>query len=446
MSMALLLTLLLPVLQDDPQVTYREGLFEEVDQGNLEKAAELYGKVLKSGAPDALKAKALLRTGFCHEKRGRRKEAEQAWRDVIERYPSAPETVKLARERLDSLNRASAPADPSSDAQVKELILDLGSWTPEIRDKAVRRLVLMGDQVIPEVRRALQHKDTTLSLSAAQVLVQLESYAGVNELLKRRWPPADRSMSPTEAHIWGRLLRNSEDERKRFIKDVESLPKAAVFPMLFNILRDVPDPGLSRIFEDGLVELPISQFGGNSMEEWVKDRGIDDVRRVTKRLSGQSPPAQDKIVYLLRDFAPYKGAAHPELKAALPPALVGFTNAGWLLDDDIWIPNWPFVYLTPAEFARGPLEAWITKGPKDIQERILMSVAREISRARPDRKELNKEMGNLLFEIMGAADKPKEVRERIFAYGIVPDSPERWERVLAYCLLYFKENRSNPPT
>src|SRR5689334_24253738 len=100
MSMALLLTLLLPVLQDDPQVTYREGLFEEVDQGNLEKAAELYGKILKSGAPDALKAKALLRTGFCHEKKGRKKEAEQAWRDVIERYPDASETVKVARERL----------------------------------------------------------------------------------------------------------------------------------------------------------------------------------------------------------------------------------------------------------------------------------------------------------------------------------------------------------
>jgi hypothetical protein len=30
-------------------VLYREGLFEEVDQGNLDKALELYGRVLKWG-------------------------------------------------------------------------------------------------------------------------------------------------------------------------------------------------------------------------------------------------------------------------------------------------------------------------------------------------------------------------------------------------------------
>src|SRR5688500_4233332 len=113
MAKALLLVLLLATAQEDPQVIYREGLFEEVDQGNLEKAAELYAKVLKSGGSDGLKAKALLRTGFCHEKKGRKKEAEQAWRDVIERYPGAAETIKLARERLAGLKPNGSGASAS---------------------------------------------------------------------------------------------------------------------------------------------------------------------------------------------------------------------------------------------------------------------------------------------------------------------------------------------
>src|SRR5262245_7483907 len=117
MSTALVLALLLPVLQEDPQVTYREGLFEEVDQGNLDKAAELYANVLKSGAPDALKAKALLRTGFCLEKKGKKKEAEQAWRDVVERYPNTEETVKLARARLDAAARGAESGAKSGEAQ-----------------------------------------------------------------------------------------------------------------------------------------------------------------------------------------------------------------------------------------------------------------------------------------------------------------------------------------
>src|SRR5687768_10994251 len=133
MTMALLLTLLLPLAQDDPQVTYREGLFEEVDQGNLDKAAELYAKVLKSGAPDALKAKALLRTGFCHEKRGKRKEAEQAWRDVAERFPGATESVKLAKERLASLTGSEGVSGLSLDTQVQNLILELGANDQKIR-------------------------------------------------------------------------------------------------------------------------------------------------------------------------------------------------------------------------------------------------------------------------------------------------------------------------
>src|SRR5262245_41707054 len=119
MSMALLLTLLLPIAQEDPQVTYREGLFEEVDQGNLDKASELYAKVLKSGASDTLKAKALLRTGFCHEKKGKKKEAEQAWRDVIERYPSAADPVKLARERLSTLNQEAGTASASLESKIQ---------------------------------------------------------------------------------------------------------------------------------------------------------------------------------------------------------------------------------------------------------------------------------------------------------------------------------------
>src|SRR5437868_7059755 len=131
-------------IQDDPAVLYREGLFEEVDQGNLEKAQDLYGRVLKSSADAGLKSRALYRRGACLEKAGKKKEAEQVYRDLQERFPDQAEIVKLARGRLSAAAvGATAPA-VSVESEVQQLILDLGAKDKGVRDKAIHRLTLIG--------------------------------------------------------------------------------------------------------------------------------------------------------------------------------------------------------------------------------------------------------------------------------------------------------------
>lgn len=85
---------------------FQEALFMEEAEGELEKAIEIYKKILKQ-FPDIRKiaAKAQLHIGLCYEKLGS-KEAKDAYEKVIAEYPDQEEEAKLAREKLNRLLRA----------------------------------------------------------------------------------------------------------------------------------------------------------------------------------------------------------------------------------------------------------------------------------------------------------------------------------------------------
>ncbi len=90
---------------------YTSALYEEEVGGNLQKAIGLYQDILKRfpGNRDVA-AKAQLRLGFCYEKLGI-KEAEKAFRQVIDNYPEQSEAVRQAREKLKTLMRAQMPSE-----------------------------------------------------------------------------------------------------------------------------------------------------------------------------------------------------------------------------------------------------------------------------------------------------------------------------------------------
>jgi len=436
MSMALLLTLLLPVLQDDPQVTYREGLFEEVDQGNLEKAAELYGRVLKSGAPDALKAKALLRTGFCHEKKGRKKEAEQAWRDVIERYPGASETAKLARERLMAGNQSEGGPSLSLDTQVQNLILDLGSEDGKIRGEAIRKLALLGETVIPEVRRALLHKDQQLSSGAASVLIRLESLDGVYDGLRRGWTGKKPAAYPTIMAL-GELLKVNEEARYRFLKEIGDLNNKQAISSISGVLCTLPGPAFPKLVEDWILNEPEPSQAGLAMRAWAGTADETAIVRMVERLTTSGPTGFTKLIQLAGTPASnrFKDA---KCRAAVAKALESWPDLTQLVQGEQGFASLIFQYIDPIEFAEGLLKSWFKRASPEVRGRII-ECAQNWARY-PEYGAFKK----FLLEQMASPEVPQELRNQIYSKIPEPASPDEREKLISFGLLYLKEYRSKP--
>jgi len=87
---------------------FERALYLEETKGDLEKAIDVYSRVVKE-FPDerATAAKAQLHIGLCYEKLGL-KEAQNAFQKVVDSYPEQAEAVKTAKEKLDILLRAKA--------------------------------------------------------------------------------------------------------------------------------------------------------------------------------------------------------------------------------------------------------------------------------------------------------------------------------------------------
>ncbi|MGD2123777.1 MAG: tetratricopeptide repeat protein, partial [Gemmatimonadota bacterium] len=93
--------------QETAEEIYQAGLYQEEVQGNLDRAIDLFGRILIR-FPDnrAAGAKAQLHIGLCYEKLGQQ-EAQQAYRRVIAEFPDHAAEVAVARNRLAEIERAS---------------------------------------------------------------------------------------------------------------------------------------------------------------------------------------------------------------------------------------------------------------------------------------------------------------------------------------------------
>jgi Tol biopolymer transport system component len=92
--------------QETAEELYQAGLYQEEVQGNLERAIDLYGRILIR-FPDnrAVGARAQLHIGLCYEKLGQQ-EAQQAYRRVIAEFPEHAAEVAVARDRLAEIQRS----------------------------------------------------------------------------------------------------------------------------------------------------------------------------------------------------------------------------------------------------------------------------------------------------------------------------------------------------
>jgi Tol biopolymer transport system component len=94
------------IRQETARELFERALYLEETKGNLEKAIEVYLRIVKE-FPDerATAANAQLHIGLCYEKLGL-KEALKAFQKVVENYAEQAEAVRVAREKLEILSRA----------------------------------------------------------------------------------------------------------------------------------------------------------------------------------------------------------------------------------------------------------------------------------------------------------------------------------------------------
>ena len=84
---------------------FEKALYMEEAQGDLQKAIDLYQKILELFPENReVAAKAQLHIGLCYEKLGL-KEAQKAYREVINNYPEFQREVAIAKERIAMLSK-----------------------------------------------------------------------------------------------------------------------------------------------------------------------------------------------------------------------------------------------------------------------------------------------------------------------------------------------------
>jgi Tol biopolymer transport system component len=92
-------------VQQSAEQLYQAGLYQEEVGGDLQKAVDLYLRILKEFPENReVAAKAQLHLGLCYEKMGL-KQAQEAYQRVIDQYPEQGEAVKAAKEKLIQLTK-----------------------------------------------------------------------------------------------------------------------------------------------------------------------------------------------------------------------------------------------------------------------------------------------------------------------------------------------------
>ena len=102
-------------IQQNAEHLYQSGIYKEEVEGELEKAIEVYERIIKDFPEnESTAAKALYHIGMCYEKLGKQ-EAQKAYQRLIEEYPGQVQEVNLAKARLASLLKAveAVPHEPT---------------------------------------------------------------------------------------------------------------------------------------------------------------------------------------------------------------------------------------------------------------------------------------------------------------------------------------------
>jgi Tol biopolymer transport system component len=92
----------------NPQSLFQKGLIQEEGEGNLKAAIDIYNAIVNDNSIDrALRAKALLHVGICHEKLGNQN-ARTSYQKLISEYSDQKDIALQGREKLRGLTKTNA--------------------------------------------------------------------------------------------------------------------------------------------------------------------------------------------------------------------------------------------------------------------------------------------------------------------------------------------------
>jgi tetratricopeptide (TPR) repeat protein len=128
---AAILTCVSASAADSPSELLEKGIYTEETVGDLDKAIEIYEKIISQAeASRKFVAQAQLRLGKCLLKQGKKKEAEEAFRKLVDRFKDSPdqkELVASARKLLpDEGPKLKLLPVPWADGEYLELRIKMG--------------------------------------------------------------------------------------------------------------------------------------------------------------------------------------------------------------------------------------------------------------------------------------------------------------------------------
>lgn len=158
---------------------YQEGLMKEDAEGDLEAAIEVYQRIVEEHSGEAsVAARAQLHIGMCYEKSGQEK-AKEAYRKVIEDFPTEAGIVQQARERLNALKQAEQVKRPkigASPEKTRSMIAELDRKRERVQSYRASMTItmeMMGKPVTTNAAMLFKRPDrlkmeTTGSMPASQ--------------------------------------------------------------------------------------------------------------------------------------------------------------------------------------------------------------------------------------------------------------------------------------
>ena len=274
-------------LAQDADQRYREGLYQEVDRGDLEKAIEFYRKVeIDSSLGESIRARAAYRLAWCLEKQGKKVEAERSYREIASKYSGQDEIAQKAKERLERLVSGNGSgAALSRNQQISSEIIFLGSESDATRRSSMRTLVLLGDAAIPALCQALAHKDPTLSGTAACALVELEQDSGTYSPLERAMREG-MGWSEYAGHMTT-LIKRQEGYRKDFVEAFKKIEGGFALTAYLHVVQSFETPEFRARWRELLGTVPLADLGEVVRSLPMGGEDLDDfLNRVQKSPEG----------------------------------------------------------------------------------------------------------------------------------------------------------------
>jgi Tol biopolymer transport system component len=404
--------------EEDPAVRLERAIQLETVDGDLRGAIVLYEQISAShGSNAAVAAKALYRLGWCHEKLGDR-EAQAAYRRLIDEYPGQKDEVALARARLAALGAAAAdasakpafrkiriPANPgngvlSPDGRTFAFASEGSVWTVPIPGKVQPDLA--GEPVRLTEPIDANSTGNTMAWSGDGKWIAFNVWnkegLGLYVVSSEGGVPTKIPVSRSGQHAYGGRVSLSEDGRRLVFSSVDSQVSAANSSAMSYFLYAVPvrEGTASRLTDfwayqpafspDGrriaFVRITALDYPNTKQDLWIIDSDGSAPLRLTDspgRIRGPiwSPdgqmigfnhePAGDgrsREIWIVR--VPVDGKAPGEPTRIELPSYSMSTLSGWTAKNSIGIlmasPRNQAVYTVPAA---GGKATQVTPAPQD---------------------------------------------------------------------------------